>query len=76
MVYYNYSLKPLNAQKQVLIHLLPNVVANVRHACHDECALRAMGKHFNLRSDGGDFGSKKCKRSYSWTLVQSDGVCV
>jgi hypothetical protein len=33
-----------------------------------------MRKKFKLRSDGGDSGSKKYKRSYGEPLVGSDGV--
>jgi hypothetical protein len=50
----------------------PNIIAIVRHALLDECAVRAMRKKLKLSFDGGDFGSKKCKEG----MVGSDGVWV
>jgi hypothetical protein len=52
---------------------ITNITDNVRHACLDECAVRAMRKKLKLSSDGGDSGSKKCKRGYGGACC---GVCV
>jgi hypothetical protein len=40
----------------------PNIIANVCHAWLHEYAVRDMRKKLNLSYDGGDSGSKKCKR--------------
>jgi hypothetical protein len=42
----------------------PNIIVNVRNVWLYECAVRAMRKKLKLISDGGNFGSKKCKRGY------------
>jgi hypothetical protein len=53
----------------------PNITANARHALLDEYIVRAMRKKLKLRSDGGDSGSKKCKRgrggAYGGDLAES-----
>jgi hypothetical protein len=46
----------------------------------DECAVRAMRKNLKLSFDGGDSGSKKCKRGYGdpyggvWRRLRLAGV--
>jgi hypothetical protein len=52
----------------------PNIIAHVRHAWLDECAVRAMRKKMKLSSDCGDSGSKKCKRGYSGLRMVSCGL--
>jgi hypothetical protein len=36
----------------------PGIIANVRHAWLNECAIRSMQKKLKLSSDSGDSGSK------------------
>jgi hypothetical protein len=54
--------------------------SNVRHAWLYESAVRSMRKKLKLSSDGGDSGSKKCKRGYSgaydrvWRSLHLAGV--
>jgi hypothetical protein len=54
-----------------------DIIANIRHAWLDECAVRAMRKKLKLSSDGGDSGSKKYMRSYGmvWRSLCLAGVC-
>jgi hypothetical protein len=47
-----------------------------------ECAVRAMRKKLKLSSDGSNFGSKKCKRSYGgvcggvWRSMRLEGAWI
>jgi hypothetical protein len=43
----------------------PHIIANVRHARLDECAVRATRKKLKVCSDSGDTGFKNCKLSYA-----------
>jgi hypothetical protein len=55
-------------QRQINVHqykatYIPNITANVRYSFLYECKVRYM-REKKLCSDGGDYGSKKCKLSY------------
>jgi hypothetical protein len=49
----------------------PNIKANVLHAWLCGYVVSVIRKKIKLSSDGGDSGSKKCKRGY---MVGSGGV--
>jgi hypothetical protein len=60
---HSYKIKPVQAWNPSA-----PITATVRHAWLDECAVRTMREKLNLSSNGGDSGSKKCKRRYG-------GIC-
>jgi hypothetical protein len=71
--------KPLlNSREQYLVDhkqwttslYTPNIIANVRHAWPDECAVRATREKLKLSYGGGDSGSKKWWRLW-WCQAES-----
>jgi hypothetical protein len=54
------------------------MMANVRHDWLDKWAFVRCGNYLKLSSDGGDSGSKKCKRGYGgvWRNLRLAGVSI
>jgi hypothetical protein len=81
LFYFRNRINELHVCLSVCLHVLvptPNTTANVRLSLSrlDKRAVHAMRKKRKLASDGGDSGSKKCKRGYGgvWRSLRLAGV--
>jgi hypothetical protein len=54
----------------------PNIIANVRHAWLDDCAVRAIRKKLKLIYDGGTLSARHSNEAMMEPMVGSGGVCV